>query len=89
MMVKFVKTYIDVIVKMRSDGTMIPLTIMWDKIKYDIDNIIKIIPEKPKRVKQTSDAIKYICQIGDNTRDLFLEDNPRRWFIEKPIIQFT
>ena len=62
--VKYVKTYVDVLVKMRTDGTFIPVKVLWDEREF----VVKLCGQE---------------------RALYLEDNPRRWFIEKPVVQFV
>ena len=66
--VKYVKTYVDVLVKMRTDGTFIPVKVMWDNREFEIDSVVKMRGQE---------------------RALYLEDKPRRWFIEKPVVQFV
>ena len=39
--VKYVKTYVDVLVKMRTDGTFIPVKVMWDDREFEIDSVVK------------------------------------------------
>lgn len=85
--VKYVKTYIDVLVKMRTDGTFIPIKLLWDGREFDIEKVIKITMSSPQYVGASS-TIKYLVQMCGQERVLYLEDKPRRWFIEKPIIQF-
>lgn len=46
--VKYVKTYVDVLVKMRTDGTFIPVKVMWDDREFEIDSIVKILMAPPQ-----------------------------------------
>lgn len=89
MMVKYVKTYIDVLARMRSDGTIIPLTVLWDDTEITIDYVLKISSQQPRRVYPSSGTIRYLCRIGNQQRELYLEDSPRRWFVEKAVLQFV
>lgn len=89
MMVKFVKTYVDVIVRMRVDGTLIPMTLMWDGQAFEIDRVLQIIETPSRKVASTCGTIKYLCSIQGEKKEIFLEDYPRRWFVEKPVIQFV
>lgn len=85
--VQYVKTYIDVVVRMRTDGTYMPIKVIWDGREFDIDSIVKISQSQPPHVGGTM-AIRYSVKMAGKEKDLFLEDKPRRWFIEKPVIQY-
>lgn len=89
MMVKFVKTYVDVLAKMRRDGTILPQKVLWEDKAYEIDCIMKISPIPNYKKIPGSDTMKYICEIQGKRKELFLEDNPRRWYVEKPVLQFV
>lgn len=84
---QYVKTYVDVLVKMRTDGSYIPVKMLWDNKEYEVDRVLRISQGVPQYVG-AGPTIKYLVVIGGQEKVLFLEDNPRRWFIEKPIIQF-
>lgn len=86
--VKYVKTYVDVLVKMRTDGTFIPVKVLWDEREFDVDSVVKITMSPPQFVGSSS-TIKYLVKLCGQERALYLEDNPRRWFIEKPVVQFV
>ena len=86
--VKYVKTYVDVLVKMRTDGTFISIKVLWDNREFEIDSIIKILMSPPKFVGSNS-TIKYLVKMCGQERALYLEDKPRRWFVEKPVVQFV
>ena len=86
--VKYVKTYIDVLVKMRTAGTFIPVKVMWDDREFEIDSVVKILMAPPQYVGSSS-TIKYLVKMRGQERALYLEDKPRRWFIEKPVVQFV
>lgn len=73
------KVYVDVIVRYRPDGEIIPLAIWWDEGKlYKIDKIVDVRPAAS--LKAGGAGIRYICKIGLAERYLFLEEN--KWFIE-------
>lgn len=48
--VKYVKTYVDVLVKMRTDGTFIPVKVLWDEREFDVDSVVKITMSPPQFV---------------------------------------
>lgn len=84
---QYVKTYIDVVVRMRTDGTYIPIKVIWDGREFEIDSIVKISQSQPPHVGGNM-AIRYSVKMAGKEKELFLEDKPRRWFIEKPVIQY-
>ncbi len=84
---KYVKTYIDVIVKMRADGVNIPVKVIWDDQEFEVDKVLRISQSPPLHVGSVS-SIRHTVLINGKEKELFLEEYPRRWFIEKKIIQF-
>lgn len=85
--VTYVKTYVDVIVRMRTDGSLFPIKIVWEGVEHKIDKVIKISTEPPRYVG-AGVTIKHTCLMDGKEKELFLEDCPRRWFVEKRVIQF-
>lgn len=83
----YVKTYVDVIVRMRTDGSSLPIKMLWEGHEYKIDEVVKISTTPPKYVG-AGVTIRHTCLIGGVEKDLYLEDSPRRWFIEKRVVQF-
>ncbi len=88
-MVKLVKTYVDVLVKMRRDGTILPQKVYWEEKSFDVDCILKITPLPNYTNTPGSDTLKYICEIKGKRKELFLEGKPIRWYVEKPVLQFV
>lgn len=84
---QYVKTYIDVVVRMRTDGTYIPIKVIWDGREFEIDTVTRISQSQPPHVGGNV-VIRYSVKMAGKEKDLFLEDRPRRWFIEKPVIQY-
>lgn len=84
---KYVKTFVDVIVRMRTDATYIPEKVIWDGVEYKIEKILSITPKSPEYVG-SGPTIKYTVIMFGQTKELYLEDSPRRWFIEKQVVQF-
>jgi hypothetical protein len=75
---KMAKTFVEVIVKYKSDGKLYPLTILWeDGRKFDIDKIIDI--RKATSIKNGGKGIRYTCSIQNKQIYLFLDED--RWFI--------
>lgn len=72
---------------MRTDGTYIPIKVIWDGREFEIDCIVRISQSQPPHVGGGV-VIRYSVKMAGQEKDLFLEDRPRRWFIEKPVIQY-
>ena len=73
------KKYIDVVAKMKSDGTILPLKIIWEDGKeYEIDKLEDC--RRAVSLKAGGCGLRFSCRIKGQTRFLFLEDY--RWFIE-------
>ncbi|QIK70901.1 hypothetical protein G7062_05420 [Erysipelothrix sp. HDW6C] len=71
------KKYIQVVVHFNEQGEIMPLFILFDGKKYQIDRVLQI----KKSASQVGGAgILYQCRIQNNVRNLFYERT--RWFIE-------
>ncbi|MGN0477134.1 MAG: hypothetical protein ACI4HM_07340 [Ruminococcus sp.] len=74
------KEYVSVTAKFDQDGSLLPLIINWDDgRKFEIDKITDI--RFASSLKSGGAGVRYTCQILNQIRYLYLEDN--RWFIEK------
>lgn len=82
------KQYVDVIVRFRSDGRMLPAEILWqDGRRFHVDRILDISPAPALRAGGQGD--RYTVRIGSKACYLFFEhacdmdgDCPGRWFVE-------
>ena len=73
------KKYIAVVAKMKNDGTILPLKIIWeDGSEYIIDKVEDV--RRAASLKAGGCGLRFSCKICGQTRFLFLEDY--RWFIE-------
>ena len=73
------KTYVSVTVKFLKDGSIIPLSIIWDeKNVFPIDKITNIC--LAASLKAGGAGIRYTCMINGKPKYLFLEKD--RWFVE-------
>ena len=73
------KKYIDVVASMKSDGTVLPLKIIWEDGKeYMVDNVLDI--RRAASLKAGGCGVRYTCKICGQVRFLFLEDY--LWFVE-------
>ena len=71
--------YIEVNAKMKTDGKVIPFSIVWEDGKiFNIDRIIDIRPIAS--TKGGGVGVRYLCKIKGKEKALFLSDY--RWFIE-------
>lgn len=70
---------ITVIAKMKSDGSVIPLKIVWSEIEtYTIDKVLDI--RKASATKTGGFGLRYTCKIKGIEKFLFLDDYV--WFVE-------
>ena len=71
------KRYVDVLEIRKTDGTLIPVRILWNDDEYVIENILR----KEHRISEAGGVgICYRVRIQGKYRNLFLEKD--RWFIE-------
>ena len=78
------KVYVDVDVRWKSDGTIIPTAIWWeqDRDEWERYEIDEILAGPYNRMSQTfSHGMCYEVRIGHRKRCLFLEDKDK-WFLE-------
>lgn len=85
--VTYVKTYVDVVVRMRTDGSFIPQKVLWEGVEYKVDKVL-MISTAPPRYVGSNVTIRHTCLINGQEKELYLEDCPKRWFIEKRVILF-
>lgn len=82
------KQYVDVLVRFRQDGRMLPTEILWrDGRRFIVDRILDISPAPALRAGGQGD--RYTIRIGGKVCYLFFEhscdmdgDRPGRWFVE-------
>ncbi len=73
------KVYIDVITRFDKNGTILPISILWeDGTQYEIDRVVDIRPAAS--LKAGGCGIRYTCMIKGREKHIFLENN--RWFVE-------
>lgn len=72
------KRYIEVILKQKKDGEMIPLYVVWDNgKKYKIE---KIFNKQRKASVVGGCGLMYSCMIEGRQRNIYYEKD--KWFIE-------
>ena len=81
------KRYVDVIMRVRDDGRVIPLSVCWDDGRtFRIDEVLGD-PASNAAPTATACTLRYTVRIGAHTTHLFLErdvedaDAPLRWFV--------
>lgn len=82
------KQYVDVMVRFREDGRMLPRGIFWEDGRcFPVDQILDISPAPALRAGGQGD--RYTVRIGGKLCYLFFEhscdmdsDRPGRWFVE-------
>lgn len=72
------KRYIEVILKQKKDGEIVPLYVVWDDgKKYKIEKIFN----KQRRASTVGGCgLRYSCMIEGKQRNIFYEKD--KWFIE-------
>ncbi len=76
------KRYVDVDIRWKKDGVIVPFALYWETEdgteKYEIDQILS----GPRSMASTAGGVgkRYQIRIGRNKRNLFLEKD--KWFIE-------
>lgn len=73
------KRFVDMIVRFKEDGQIIPLQINWgpDQV-YEIDSIIDI--QRVASLKAGGIGLRYLCRIKGQERYIWHEGD--RWFVE-------
>lgn len=70
---------VDMVAKMKKDGSIIPLTLIWDdERKYDIDKVTDI--KKMASTKGGGMGLRYTIIIKQSVRQIWLDENI--WFVE-------
>lgn len=73
------KVYVDVNVKCKKDGSMVPLSVLWsDGSQYDIDRVINVC--RAASLKAGGSGVRYTCRIKGRETNIFYEED--RWFVE-------
>lgn len=90
----FVKHYVDVIMRLRDDGRIVPLSVCWDDGRtFHIDQVLDgPISNAPRSANRR--ALRYTVRIGRRRTNLFLEceagegapiaTRALRWYVEVP-----
>ena len=90
----FVKHYVDVIMRLRDDGRIVPLSVCWDDGRtFHIDQVLDgPISNAPRSANRRT--LRYTVRIGRRRTNLFLEceagegapiaTRALRWYVEVP-----
>lgn len=90
----FVKHYVDVIMRLRDDGRIVPLSVCWDDGRtFHIDQVLDgPISNAPRSANRRT--LRYMVRIGRRRTNLFLEceagegapiaTRALRWYVEVP-----
>ena len=74
-----IKKYVQVIVKFKEDGQIIPLQVLWEDGRvFEIDRILDMRPGVSLKVG--GQGIRYVCRIRNKEVSLYYEEP--RWFVE-------
>ncbi|MEE0845768.1 MAG: hypothetical protein U0L71_06200 [Eggerthellaceae bacterium] len=91
---RYVKHYVDVIMRLRDDGRIVPLSVCWpDGRTFHIDCVVDGPVGNAPRAAQAR-TLRYTVQIGRRRTHLFLEceagggapaaNRAMRWYVEVP-----
>lgn len=73
------KVYVDVVAKIESDGTVTPLTVIWEDGKeFDIDRVTQVRRAYASKVGGT--GIRYTVSVKGKITYLFEDEG--KWFVE-------
>lgn len=73
------KVFVDVVAKIKTDGTMVPLAVTWeDGTVYEVDKILCV--RRAASLKAGGMGIRYTCRIAG--KDSFLFYEAPKWFME-------
>lgn len=79
------KTYVAVWVRVSAEGKLTPKTIEWeDGRKYEVTHVTGVRVQPPSYVGGTLTEL-YDCIVDGTRKQLYLETDSGRWFVEKPI----
>jgi len=74
------KVYVSINALFKSDGTIIPQSVIWEDGKiFEIDKILDV--RRAASLKAGGTGIRYTVRIGRHETFLFLEEG--RWFAER------
>ncbi len=77
---KRIKEYVNVTVKFKKDGSMIPVNIEWENGKiYTVDRILDI--RNAASLKAGGCGVRYLCKIMGMQTYIFFEED--KWFVER------
>lgn len=77
----YVKVYVDVMVVMKSDSSLKPVKLIWEGKAYEIDRYEGPFHRPPTFVGY-SPCVRFNFFIKGLKKEVFLESEPRRWFVE-------
>lgn len=85
------KRYVEVVVRFREDGRMLPRTIVWEDGRlFPVDRVLAVSPAPALRAGGQGD--RYTIRVGGQVRYLFFERAlgegcgcPGRWFVEASV----
>lgn len=84
-MPSFRKAYVEVIARFKTDGGIVPLSIVWEDGRiYEIDQVCDI--RQRVALKVGGIGLRFTCRINGREVYLFLEES--RWFVEAKVMEY-
>ena len=74
---RYVKVYVETVVRFVPSGGMRPMYIVWE-------DGVRFVERAPARVGSVL-PVRYTCVMGGQERYLYFEPDGERWFVEKPV----
>ena len=73
------KVYVDVVARIDSDGSVTPLTVIWENgKKYEIDRVYSV--QRAYATKVGGTGIRY--EIAVSSKKTYLFEDEGKWFVE-------
>lgn len=74
------RTYIDLTVLHRKDGSMVPLIVHWpDGRQFEVDKLLDV---RPAPTVGGSSGKRYVCRIANKQVSLLRDNLDGKWYIE-------
>jgi hypothetical protein len=73
------KVCVEAITRVRRDGIVVPLVVIWDGVEYKIDKVLDAC--RACELKSNENGYRYLCMIGGRRMYLWLQDD--KWLVEK------
>lgn len=85
-MLRYEKVYVSVILRVDTEGVATPLSVEWaDGRSYAVTRVLDVRMAPPPHVGGVMTRL-YTCFFSGARRELFLETQTNRWFVERLVL---